>query len=377
MKDYITKYIVSAILLIASSIGVYAQDEVGNPILTAVPSQLITPDAKSGGMADVGAATVPDVYSQHSNPAKYAFIENKAGVGASYTPWLNEIVDDVALMYASGYYKIGSNEDQAISASVRYFTFGDVPIHYFSGTFMQDVSPYEMSIDIAYSRKLTPTLSGAIVLRFINCDYSMPNTSSSTSNVFTADLAIYNESYINIGRSESLLGIGVNVSNIGSKMINDDSYSYGYLPTNIKLGASLLHPLDDKNTIALAVDLNKLLVPTPPIRSDENYEADYKKYLELNAFKGIFKSLGDAPGGFSEELKEISIAGGLEYTYNNQFKIRTGYSHENKMKGNRRYLTFGAGFRFDKFQIDASYLVSSASSNPLNKTLRCSVSFNL
>ena len=376
MKEFINKYIAAALLL-TLSLGVQAQDEVGNPILTAVPSQLITPDAKASGMADVSAATVPDVYSQHSNPAKYAFIEGKGGVGVSYTPWLSEVVDDVALMYASGYYKIGEDNNQAISASVRYFSFGDVPIYFFSGSFMQDVSPHEMSVDLGYSRKLTETLSGAIVLRYINADYSMPNTTSSTTNMFAADIAIYNESYINIGNSESLLGLGINISNIGSKVINDDSYSYGYLPTNLKLGASLLHPIDEKSTIAVAMDFNKLLVPTPPSRSEENYDEKYKEYLELNAFKGIFKSFGDAPGGFSEEMKEISIAGGLEYTYDNQFKVRTGYSHENKMKGNRRYFTFGAGFRFSSFRIDASYLLSTASSNPLNKTLRCSISFNL
>lgn len=354
-----------------------------NPIITAAPSLSIAPDARGGGMGDMGAGTLPDVYSQHWNPAKYAFVNSRAGVGVTYTPWLSKIVDDIALIYASGYYKFGSEGNQAVSASLRYFKIGDIFLTNEYGPTGATVSPYEMSFDLAYSRKLSETFSGAVALRYIRVDYPTvdDNDSSTPGNAFAADIAGYNESYITLGDAECLLGLGFNISNIGTKISIDDGENHYFLPTNLRLGGSLTYPLDDYNTLAFNVDINKLLVPTPPIKedgqTDEEHLQKVRDYREGSSIAGIFKSFGDAPGGFSEELKEITWSVGMEYTYNDQFSVRGGYFNEDKMKGNRKYFSFGAGLRLSAFQLDASYLVSTESSNPLDQTLRFSIGFDL
>ncbi|MFR9166284.1 MAG: type IX secretion system outer membrane channel protein PorV [Dysgonomonas sp.] len=355
-----------------------------NPITTAVPSLSIAPEARGGGMGDIGAATLPDVYSQHWNPAKYTFNTSVAGVGISYTPWLSKLVDDIALIYVSGYYKFGNEGNQAVSASLRYFTMGDINLTNEEGAFMSSASPHEMAIDVAYSRKLTETFSGAVALRYIRTDYTTNDDDGrSPGNAFAADIAGYNESYIMVGQAESLLGLGFNISNIGTKVSNDGGeYSY-FLPTTLRLGGSLTYPLDDYNTLAFNVDLSKLLVPTPPIlegdetADSESYQKRRQDYRDMSPITGIFKSFGDAPGGFSEELKEVMWSLGVEYTYNNQFSIRGGYFNEDKMKGNRKWFSFGAGLRLSAFQIDASYLVATAQNNPLDQTLRFSVAFDM
>lgn len=375
MKKSIYKYIFITLGCIFSCISLSGQEN-ANPIFTTLPSLQIAPDARGGGLADVGAATAPDVYSQYWNPAKYAFTTSKAGIGVSYTPWLSNLIDDINLSYASGYYKIGSEEDQAISASIRYFSYGDVPIQFLYESFMREASPYEWAIDIGYSRKLTQTFSAAVVLRYMNADFSLPNRPTSNKHSIAADIAVYNESYVNIGHSECIWAVGVNISNIGPKVRNNDSYADAFLPTNLKVGGSLAYPIDDMSMITLGLDLNKLLVPTPPDSEDENYEEEFLKYQNKGSFSGIFTSFGDAPGGFSEELKEIQVAAGVEYAYNNMFKLRTGYSYENKMKGRKSYATFGAGLKFKNISLDASYLISTVSPNPLDKTLRCSLSYN-
>jgi len=352
-----------------------------NPIPVAMPSLQFAPDARGGGMGDIGAATMPDVYSQHWNAAKFPFVSGDAGVAFSYTPWLSKLVDDIHLLYASGYWKPDDDNLDAISASLRYFTLGSVDIASNDGEFWQSVSPHEFALDVAYSRKLTEVFSGAVTLRYIRADYSTGDDETTPGNAFAADIAGYNESYINLGRSEVLLGLGFNLSNIGTKISYDGGTTSMFLPANVRLGASLGYPVDDKNAITLSLDLNKLLVPTRqlPGEGETPDEAQQRidAYNNISSIGGIFHSLGDAPGGFSEEMQEVMWSLGAEYTYQNQFSLRTGYFHENEYKGNRRYFTFGAGFRTKSFQVDAAYLVSAAQSNPLDQTLRLSLGFDL
>ncbi len=357
---------------------IYAQKY--NPIPVAVPSLEIAPDARGGGMGDIGVATMPDVYSQYWNAAKYPFVSSTAGVAASYTPWLSKLVNDVNLVYVSGFWKFGNDNLNAISTSLRYFSFGEFDI-FATSEIMMSVSPHEFAFDVAYSRRLSETFSSAVTLRYIRADYSTGDDETTPGNAFAADIAGYNESYIYLGRSETLLGFGFNISNIGTKISYDDGNTSMFLPTNLRLGASLGLPLDNKNTLSFSADINKLLVPTPQLPVEGETEADKQKriddYYNMSPIVGIFKSFGDAPGGFKEEMQEVMWSVGMEYSYNNQFSLRTGYYNENEYKGNRRYMAFGAGFRYNSFQIDAAYLISTAQSNPLDQTLRLSIGFGL
>lgn len=352
-----------------------------NPIPVAVPSLQFAPDARGGGMGDIGAATMPDVYSQHWNAAKYPFINSTAGFSFSYTPWLSKLVNDINLLYASGYWKFGNDNLNAISASLRYFSLGEVQISDLNGDFWQNVTPNELAFDIGYSRKLTETFSGAVTLRYIRADYSTGVDESLPGNAFAADIAGYNELYLTMGRKEALLGLGFNISNIGTKISYDGNNTSMFLPTNMRLGASLGLPLDPKNTLSFSFDVNKLLVPTPqlPVEGEtpEQAEKRIEDYNNISSIGGIFKSFGDAPGGFKEEMQEIMWSLGAEYMYSNQFSLRAGYYNESEYKGNRRYFAFGAGFKMSGFQIDAAYLVSTAQSNPLDQTLRLSLGFDI
>ncbi len=367
-------------LLIAPN-NIKGQEQEYNPILTAMPSLQIAPDARGGGMGDVGAATMPDVYSQHWNAAKYPFISTEAGLAFSYTPWLSRLVSDINMLYASGFWKFGDQNLNAVSASLRYFSLGELEVRDITGEFWHSVMPYEMAFDAAYSRKLTTTFSGAVTLRYIRGDYSTGDGESSPGNAFAADISGYNESYFYIGRSEALFGVGFNLSNIGTKISYDGGETSEFLPTNLRVGASLGYPIDTRNTITMSLDINKLMVPTPQL-PDEN-EAEEKRnkriedYNNISSIGGIFKSFSDAPGGFKEELQEITWSLGAEYVYNNQFSLRVGYFNQNEYKGNLRYVTFGAGFRMDAFQIDAAYLASTSQSNPLDQTLRISLGFDI
>jgi hypothetical protein len=378
MNRTFRSFLFSGLFALVSNITL-AQDY--NPIPVAMPSLLFAPDARGGGMGDIGAATMPDVYSQHWNAAKYPFVTSNAGVSFSYTPWLSKLVSDINLLYASGYWKPGNDNLSAVSASLRYFSLGSIDIADMNGEFWQSVSPHEFALDVAYSRKLTERFSGAVTLRYIRADYSTGNDETTPGNALAADIAGYNESYITLGRSEALLGFGATLSNIGTKISYDGGASSMFLPANLRVGASLGLPIDEKNSISFSVDLNKLLVPTPQL-PDNNESADEAQqriddYNNISSIGGIFKSLGDAPGGFGEEMKEIVWSLGAEYTYDNQFSLRTGYYNENEYKGNRRYFAFGAGFRMKSFQVDAAYLLSTAQSNPLDQTLRLSLGFDI
>lgn len=355
------------------------KEDMFNPVNTAVTSQTIAPDARAGSMGDVGAATDPDVNSQYWNPAKYPFNISRAGVSINYTPWLRQLVNDIDLAQLVGYYRIG--DYSAVSASLRYFSLGEVQLSELENALT--INPYEMSVDVAYSLMLSEKFSLAAAVRWIYSDLTYDYTDqTSPASAFAADIACYYQNYINIGARECQLGLGMNISNIGSKITFGGSDRSEFIPTNLRLGASLMIPIDDYNRISFAADANKLLVPTYPQQEEGESSADYdarveKDYYDVSSISGIFKSFSDAPGGFSEELKEIQWSVGAEYVYNDKFALRAGYHHESESKGNRKYFTVGAGFKMSVFSLDAGYVIATAKSNPLDQTLRFSLTFDM
>ena len=367
-------------LAVLVSTTVTAQDKrnMFNPVNTSVTSQTIAPDARSAGMGDVGVATDPDVNSQYWNPAKYPFNISRAGVSLNYTPWLRQLVSDIDLAYLAGYYRIG--DYSAVSASMRYFSLGEVQSN--DGSALT-INPYEMSFDVAYSLMLSEHFSLGAAVRWIYSDLTYNFTDdTSPGSAFAADLSCYYQNYINIGQRECQLGLGMNISNIGSKITFGGDNRSEFIPTNLRLGASLMIPIDEFNKFTIAADANKLLVPTYPKRRADESEVDYdnrlqKDYYDVSSISGIFKSFGDAPNGFSEEMQEIQWSVGAEYTYNDKFSLRAGYHNESENKGNRKYFTFGAGFKMSVFSLDAGYVVATAKSNPLDQTLRFSLSFDM
>ena len=382
-----SKRIALAFTLAIATSTAWADDkkEIFNPVRTSVTSQGIAPDARAAGLGDVGAATEADVYSQFWNPAKYPFAISRAGVGLSYTPWLRQLVNDIGLAHMSGYYRIG--DYAAISASIRYFSLGEVSTAESSSgpgaSPSLTIRPYEMSADVAYSLMLSEKFSIAAAVRWIYSDLTYSYTDNTTpGSAFAADLALYYQNYLNIGQRECQLGIGMNVSNIGSKITMGEDANSEFIPTNLRLGASLMIPVDEYNRFTLAADANKLLVPTYPHQNEGESTEDYqrrvqKDYYDVSSIGGIFKSFGDAPGGFKEELDEISLSVGAEYVYHDQFSVRAGYHHESANKGNRKYFTVGAGFKMSAFTLDAGYVIATAKSNPLDQTMRFSLTFDM
>lgn len=385
MTNY--KRIVLACVLIVIATTAWADDkkEIFNPVRTSVTSQGIAPDARAAGMGDVGAATEADVYSQFWNPAKYPFAISRAGVGLSYTPWLRQLVNDIGLAYMSGYYRIG--DYAALSAGIRYFSLGEVSTYDGpsggSGAPSLTIRPYEMSVDVAYSLMLSEKFSIAAGVRWIYSDLTYSYTDNTTpGSAFAADLGMYYQNYVNLGQRECQLGVGMNISNIGSKITMGEDANSEFIPTNLRLGASLMIPVDEYNRFTIAADANKLLVPTYPHQNDGETTEDYqrrvqKNYYDVSSIGGIFKSFGDAPGGFKEELDEISLSVGAEYVYHDQFSVRAGYHHESANKGNRKYFTVGAGFKMSAFTLDAGYVIATAKSNPLDQTMRFSLTFDM
>lgn len=373
-------------MLAVASAGAFAQDKLDmfNPVNTSVTSQMIAPDARAAGMGDVGAATDPDVNSQYWNPAKYPFCISRAGVSLNYTPWLRQLVSDMDLAYLSGYYRIG--DYSAVSASLRYFSLGEVMTDYNGETGESSgmtINPYEMSFDVAYSLMLSEKFSLAAAVRWIYSDLTYDYTDdTSPGSAFAADIACYYNDYINIGARECQLGIGLNISNIGSKISFGGSEDSEFIPTNMRLGFALMVPIDEFNRFTIAADANKLLVPTYPKLEDGESSEAYdqrvqKEYYDVSSISGIFKSFGDAPGGFKEELQEINWSVGAEYVYNDKFTLRAGYHHESENKGNRKYFTVGAGFRMSAFSLDCGYVIATAKSNPLDQTLRFTLGFDM
>lgn len=371
-------YILALLTLLALPAAAQKEDFF-NPVNTSVTSQTIAPDARSAGMGDVGVATDPDVVSQYWNPAKYPFTISRAGVALNYTPWLRELVNDIDLAYLAGYYRIG--DYSAVSASLRYFSLGEV----FLGTSddAMTINPYEMSLDVAYSLMLSETFSIGAAVRWIYSDLTYDYTSDTApGSAFAADLSCYYQNYINLGQRECQLGLGLNISNIGSKISFGGDNNSEFIPTNMRLGASLMIPIDEYNRFTIAADANKLLVPTYPKQEDGESTEDYqervqKNYYDVSSISGIFKSFGDAPGGLKEELQEVQWSVGGEYVYHDKFALRAGYHHESANKGNRKYFTVGAGFKMSVFSLDAGYVIATAKSNPLDQTLRFSLSFDM
>ena len=376
--------IVIALIVAAVSLQTKAQDKQNmfNPVNTSVTSQSIAPDARSAGMGDVGAATDPDVNSQYWNPAKYPFCISRAGVALNYTPWLRQLVSDMDLVYMAGYYRIG--DYSAVSGSLRYFSLGEVQTSSdMEGTGDMTIKPYEMSFDLGYSLMLSETFSLGAAVRWIYSDLTYDYTEdTSPGSAFAADISCYYQNYINIGQRECQLGLGLNISNIGSKISFGGDDNSEFIPTNMRLGASLMIPIDEFNRLTIAADANKLLVPTYPQQEEGESTEDYqervqKDYYDVSSISGIFKSFGDAPNGFKEELQEIQWSVGAEYVYNDKFSLRAGYHHESENKGNRKYFTAGAGFRMNVFSLDAGYVMATAKSNPLDQTLRFTLTFDM
>lgn len=375
-------YLAALTLMGISPLIATAQEKVDmfNPEKNSVTSQSIAPDARAGGMGDVGVATDPDVASQYWNPAKYPFTISRAGVSLNYTPWLRQLVSDIDLAYLVGYYRIG--DYSAVSGSLRYFSLGEVFYGDTDDTQMT-LNPYEMSLDVAYSIMLSEKFSIAAGVRWIYSDltYNYSDTSSPGS-AFAVDLAAYYQNYVNIGQRECQLGIGLDISNVGSKINFGGDENSEFLPANLRLGASLMVPVDEYNRFSIAVDANKPLVPTMPVKMDGESDEDFitrkqNDYYDVSPISGIFKSFGDAPGGFKEEMQEIRWSVGAEYVYNDKFSLRAGYHHESENKGNRKYFTVGAGFKMNVFSLDAGYVIATAKSNPLDQTLRFSLLFDM
>lgn len=366
------------IIMILSISGIKAQDEV-NPITTAAPFLLIAPDARAGGLADMGGATSTDASSMHYNAAKYAFSETEWQIGLNYTPWLRNLTNDVSLTSLFVSNKI--NERSAWATSIKYFSLGSIELTDGGGISLGSENPNEFAIDGAYSLKLSEVISMAVGLRFIHSDLAVrvDNSEIQTVNTFAVDVSMFYQSQeINYGDFNGVWRAGVNISNIGPKVELVVGGDESFIPTNLKLGGGFDFILDNSNTITANLELNKLLVPTPPIRDNATGEVIAGRDDNVNFIAGMFQSFYDAPRGFEEEMEEIIWATSAEYTYNDIFALRAGYFHESANKGNRQYFTIGTGFRFKRTMLDVSYLINASDvNNPLESTLRFSLTINL
>ena len=376
-------FIVTLIVIISEGVMAQATTSGANTITTAVPFLGITPDSRAGGMGDAGVGLTPDVSSQHWNPAKYVFMESDMGVGLSYSPWLRALVNDINLAYLSGYKKI--DDQQAISSSLRYFSLGDIVFTDIRGTKLTTQSPNEFAIDFGYSRKLSDIFSGSVAVRYIRSDLTggqmVNGVETRPGNSFAADVAFYWYNEFRANRKDNIFSAGINIQNIGSKISYTDGEVKDFIPTNLMIGASYTTELDDYNSFSFSFEANKLLVPTPPKDSIEYDEGGVILpggiHSDMSVIKGMITSFYDAPGGFKEEMQEITLAIGVEYWYNKQFAIRGGYFYENENKGNRKYFTAGAGLRMNVFSLDFSYLLPTQRNHPLENTLRFTLSFDI
>jgi hypothetical protein len=381
MKNKALSIIFLAALLPLST-SLWSQNSSGelNAIQTVVPFLTIAPDSRAGAMGDAGVATSPDIYSMHWNPAKFAFIDGKGGVGISYSPWLRNLVPDINIAYLSGYYRL--DKKQVISSSLTYSSLGDVPFTDDYGNPVRTFKPNEWAYDLGYSRLFTDHLSGGIAFRMIYSNltggFYSGGVATKAGISVAADISTYYQKDISLFSKDGSWTWGVNISNIGSKMSYSDAQTSDFIPINMRLGTALTIDLDSYNKITGTIDINKLLVPTPPYYSISNPDSIIKgKDPNVAVPVAIFQSFIDAPGGFNEELRELTFSYGLEYWYNNQFAIRAGYFNENETKGNRKYFTAGAGFRLNGFTVDFSYLMPIVQNHPLARTLRFSLSFDV
>jgi hypothetical protein len=357
-----------------------------NVIQSAVPFLTIAPDSRAGAMGDVGAATAPDINSQHWNPAKYVFMEGQGGAALSYTPWLRRLIPDINLAYLVGYKKLDGL--QAISASLRYFSLGNIVFTDIYGTAQGQFNPNEFALDLGYSRLFSDNFSGAIVFRFIRSDLTgrqfVGDIDSKAGIGFASDVSFYYTNRIDLGANDGTLSFGTNISNMGNKISYTETQEPSFLPINWRLGGNLDIEVDDYNSFSFALDLNKLLVPTPPVYNDTTEEIEFGKDPNVSVPLGMFRSFFDAPGYpkddnpsvLREELNEITISAGVEYWYRKQFAIRGGYFHENVNKGNRKYFSLGVGLKLNVFELDFAYLIPTYSNNPLANTLRFTLGFD-
>ena len=378
----------SALLLM---LNVFAQDPsydelTGglNTITTAVPFLLISPDSKAGAMGDVGVATTPDANSMHWNPAKFAFVDDDMGFAVSYVPWLRALVSDINLSYLAGYRKLNDNE--AIGMEMRYFSLGDITFTDIVGTTIGQYKPSEFALGTAYSRKLSDHFSLAIAGRYI---YSNLTGGQAVGNIPTvagqsiaADVAGYYQSPIRIGKQDIDLAIGCNISNIGNKISYTKTADRDFIPINLRFGTSIGTDFDDYNKMSFAFDINKLLVPTPPVYQGTGVDRHIVAGMdpEVSVVSGIFQSFWDAPGGTKEEFRELNYSVGTEYWYADQFAVRAGYFFEHNTKGGRKFFTFGSGVKYNVFALDFSYLINASrainGNNPLANTMRFTLVFD-
>lgn len=398
------KILLSIMTLVGLTMSVMAT----NPVITAMPSLTIAPDAHAAGMGDLGAATNPDLNSQHWNASKYAFMESKGGITANYTPWLTKLVNDINLAYIAGYYNMGDLAG-TISASFTYFDMGSVTLmdwdSNYEGSELGTARPNEWALDVAYSRKLHEYLSMAVALRFLYSDLNNGiNMGSSGGGIvmdmypawtFAADVSLYYRQPIATPMGESYFALGFNLSNLGGKMTYDEGDTRNFIPANMRLGVSYELPFDDYNRLMITAEANKMLVPTYNSKFANDGDGgryDQTDFSNISSTNGWWQSFCDAPGYTEtdavtgqqviaspalEELQEIQWGIGLEYSYNRQFFARAGYSHENYYKGNRRYVTLGAGFKLSIFSLDFAYCIATAPSNPLDGTMRFTLGFDL
>ena len=386
------KILLSVFVAAMFATNLWAIDETMNPLITAMPSLSIAPDARSAGMGDLGVATDADLNSQYWNPAKFAFMQSAGGLTANYTPWLRKLgVTDIDLAHLEGYYNFGDRAG-GIGASFTYFSMGDVQLTNGDGNEVGTCRPNEWALDVSYYRKLHEYVSMAVALRFMYSDLNNGMNMSGTGYdnnmhaawTMAADIALYYHQPIQIPMGTSYFSLGLNLSNLGGKMSYTDDIR-NFIPATLRIGANYELPFDKYNTLTFSLQADKMMVPTRKSRltvgfdpEDENtWKMSQDAYSDLSSVKGIFQSFGDAPRGAKEEFQEVRWGAGLEYSYNKQFFARFGYSYENFYKGNRNYLTVGAGFHLSIFSLDVAYCIGLAASNPLDQTMRFTVGFDL
>jgi hypothetical protein len=387
-------FILLLLTFITVTINSYSQSSQQSmyvPLTTAVPFLLIAPDARGGALGDLGAATTPDAYSLYWNPAKYAFIDKDFGFGISYVPWLRGLVNDIGLSSVVGFKKFG--DKQAVAMSLRYFSMGEVTFTDDVGNSLGDYKPNEFAIDATYSRKFSRVISGAVAGRFIYSNLIPGGGAQATYNTkpgisVAADVSLYGHKELEIkGLTSSFLDFGFNISNIGSKIsYSSTSSTSSFIPTNLRVGVNYSMDIDEYNRLSFAFDVNKLLVPTPPIYATDSsgnlivvngeYVIEDGMNPDVPPIQGMIQSFYDAPNGFKEEMAEINLCVATEYWYNKLFAIRAGYFYESKNKGGRQFFTLGAGLRYNVFGLDFSYLIPVQSNNPLQNTMQFTLLFN-
>ena len=369
-----------------------ACDQVLNTITTAVPFLLIGPDSRSGGMGDAGVALPADANSIHWNPSKLAFAENESEFRLSVSPWLKNLVPDMTLSYLAGYRRL-ANKRSAIGMSLRYFNLGSITFTDVNGSVIRDFKPAEFAVDVAFAQQFSDKFSGGIALRYVNSNLTgglnVSGANTKAGQTIAADVSFYyRKKGMTLAGKDATFAFGMNVSNVGAKMSYSDAARRDFIPINLRVGPCLTVDLDDYNTITVNADINKLLVPTPPIYGDSANTILYGEDPTRGIAAGVFGSFNDAPGyldennkiisgsPLKEELREINFAGGLEYWYAKQFAFRTGYFWEHATKGNRKYFTMGLGVKYSIFSLDFSYLIANTQRSPLANTVRITLGFN-